>query len=93
MKAVALALAGALAGAASAYAADAPKLVTEEMMVPAKDAGIQLYVRNKRPAAMKQFAPERTVLFVHGATYPAETAFDLRLDGVSTSRSAGTTST
>jgi pimeloyl-ACP methyl ester carboxylesterase len=83
MKAVALALAGALAGAASAYAADAPKLVTEEMMVPAKDAGIQLYVRNKRPAAMKQFAPERTVLFVHGATYPAETAFDLRLDGLS----------
>jgi putative transposase len=30
-----------------------------------------------------RFAPEGTVLFVHGATYPAETAFDLQLDGFS----------
>jgi pimeloyl-ACP methyl ester carboxylesterase len=83
MKAFVLALAGAVLGAVAAEAAEPAKLVTEEMMVPAKDAGIQLYVRNKRPAAMKQFAPERTLLFVHGATYPAETAFDLALDGVS----------
>src|SRR6478735_3368318 len=58
-------------------------LVTEEMMVKTADAGIEIYVRNKRPADMTSFRPEQTVLFVHGATYPAETAFDLKLDGLS----------
>jgi pimeloyl-ACP methyl ester carboxylesterase len=59
------------------------KLTTEEFTVPALDPGIEIYVRNKRPAEMKSFRPERTVLFVHGATYPAHTAFDLPLDGLS----------
>ena len=63
--------------------AQAPKIVMEEMMVPAADAGIQIYVRNKRPADMTAFRPERTVLYVHGATYPASTSFDLALDGLS----------
>ena len=31
---------------------------------------------------MTSFRPERTVLFVHGATYPAHTAFDLKLGGI-----------
>jgi pimeloyl-ACP methyl ester carboxylesterase len=52
-------------------------------MVQSPDPGIEIYVRNKRPDDMTAFRSERTVLFVHGATYPAETAFDLRLDGVS----------
>ena len=60
-----------------------PSLAMEEFMVPSTDAGIQIYVRNKRPAEMSQFRAERTVLFVHGATYPAHAAFDLRLDGQS----------
>ncbi|MBN9560972.1 MAG: alpha/beta hydrolase [Alphaproteobacteria bacterium] len=59
------------------------ELITRETMVPSADPGISIYVRNKRPAATSTFPPERTVLFVHGATYPAETAFDLRLDGIS----------
>ena len=58
-------------------------LVTEEMMVKTADPGIEIYVRNKRPADMTSFRPEQTVLYVHGATYPSETAFDLKLDGVS----------
>ena len=62
--------------------AQSPKVVMEEMMVPS-EAGIEIYVRNKRPADMSAFRPERTLLFVHGATYPAHTSFDLRLDGVS----------
>src|SRR5690349_13878786 len=57
--------------------------VMEEMMVPALDPGISIYVRNKRPADLAAFRPERTVLYVHGATYPASTSFDLPLDGVS----------
>ncbi len=32
---------------------------------------------------MTTFTPDRILLFVHGATYPAETAFDLQLDGLS----------
>ncbi|WP_242481647.1 alpha/beta hydrolase [Paracraurococcus ruber] len=59
------------------------QLVTEEFMVPAKDAGIELFLRNKRPEAMTGFSPARTLLMVHGATYPAHTAFDLPLGGLS----------
>jgi pimeloyl-ACP methyl ester carboxylesterase len=68
---------------ASSASAQAPQLVTEEMMVKSPDAGIEIYVRNKRPASMTTFRPERTVLYVHGATYPSSTAFDLKLDGLS----------
>src|SRR5215211_5951995 len=68
---------------APAQAEAGPKLVTEEFMVPARDPGIDLYGRNKRPEGMSQFSPEKTVVFVHGATYPAETAFDLQLAGQS----------
>jgi pimeloyl-ACP methyl ester carboxylesterase len=59
------------------------KLASESYYVPARDPGIQLYVRNKRPEAMTTFTPDRILLFVHGATYPAETTFDLQLDGLS----------
>ena len=54
------------------------KLVTQETMLP---SGV--YVRNKHPAGMTVFSPQRTLLFVHGATYPSETGFDLRVDGFS----------
>ena len=63
--------------------AQAPAIATEEFMVPAGDAGIELFVRNKRPESLASFAPNRTLLFVHGATYPAHTAFDLPLGGLS----------
>lgn len=63
--------------------AQTPRLVTDEMMVKTGDPGIEIYVRNKRPTDMTAFRPEQTVLFVHGATYPAETAFDLKLDDLS----------
>ena len=59
-----------------------PTLAMEEFMVPS-DPGIQLYVRNKHPAGVSRFASSKVVLYVHGATYPSETAFDLKLDGVS----------
>jgi pimeloyl-ACP methyl ester carboxylesterase len=56
-------------------------LTTEDFMVPANDPGIEIFVRNKRPASMRAFRPERAVLFVHGATYPAHTTFDLPIEG------------
>src|SRR3954449_4810394 len=63
--------------------AQAPRIAMEEFMVPAADAGIQLYVRNKHPEGVAKFEAEKILLYVHGATYPSETAFDLQLNGLS----------
>ena len=71
-----------LAGCVTNGKQTSAELAMEEFRVPS-DPGIQIYVRNKRPADMTQFSGNRIVLFVHGATYPSETAFDLRLNGVS----------
>jgi pimeloyl-ACP methyl ester carboxylesterase len=60
-----------------------PELVTESTMIPSGDAGIELYVRNKRPAGMTNFPADKILLYVHGATYPSETAFDLPIEGAS----------
>jgi pimeloyl-ACP methyl ester carboxylesterase len=57
--------------------------VVEEFMIPSGDPGIELYVRNKHLPGERKFAGDRILLYVHGATYPAETAFDLELDGMS----------
>jgi hypothetical protein len=57
-------------------------LITEEFMIASDTPGIQLYVRNKRPS-QSATAKDRVLLYVHGATYPASTAFDLALDGMS----------
>ena len=64
-------------------AAQPMKLAVESYHIPARDPGIQLFVRNKRPEATTTFTSDRILLFVHGATYPAETTFDLQLDGLS----------
>src|SRR5215207_3678694 len=79
-----LALVGALllAGCAASGGTQSGGIVMEEAMVPS-DSGMSVYVRNKRPASMTRFSADKTVLFVHGATYPSETAFDLQLDGTS----------
>src|ERR1051325_5340559 len=77
-----LAAAARPAAFATQASAQTPKLAMEEMTV-ASEPGIEIYVRNKRPADMTAFRPERTLLFVHGATYPAHTSFDLKLDGLS----------
>jgi pimeloyl-ACP methyl ester carboxylesterase len=78
-----LALAGGLLAATITMASAQAQLVSEDIMVKSPDAGIEIFVRNKRPANMTSFRPERTVVYVHGATYPASTAFDLKLDGQS----------
>ena len=58
-------------------------LAVESYLIPSGDAGIELYVRNKRPAGMTSFPADRILLYVHGATYPSETAFDLPIEGAS----------
>ena len=58
------------------------QLITEELTV-ASEPGIDIFVRNKRPSTHATFTPERTLLFVHGSTYPAHTGFDAPLGGQS----------
>ena len=67
----------------AANAAPDTPLVTEEFTVPTADAGINLYVRNKHPRGINAFPADKILLYVHGATYPSETAFDLKLNGFS----------
>lgn len=55
-------------------------LITEDMMVPS-EPGIDIFVRNKRPTNLAKYTAERTLLFVHGSTYPAHTGFDIPLGG------------
>ena len=62
--------------------AKAAQLATEEVMIDSDAPGIRLYLRNKHPKGLAPSA-RHTLLFVHGATYPAETSFDLPLDGLS----------
>ena len=39
-----------------------PDLETESYMIPSGDAGIDLYVRNKRPAGTRDFPAEKILL-------------------------------
>jgi len=66
-----------------ALPAETPKVVMSEAMIPSSDPGVELYVRNKHADGMTSFSSDRTLLFIHGATYPAETSFDLPIEGVS----------
>jgi len=65
------------------WPARAAQIETRNFTIPSGEPGIELFMRNKHQADIANFGPERTLLFVHGATYPAETAFDLPIEGVS----------
>jgi pimeloyl-ACP methyl ester carboxylesterase len=60
-----------------------PQLETKSLTIPSVDPGVELYMRNKRPVGMTAFGADKTVLFIYGATDPAESAFDLPIEGVS----------
>jgi hypothetical protein len=64
-------VATAASNSVGAASTDAPKLMTESSLIPAADAGIRLYVREKRPADLTQFSSDRILLIVHGATWQA----------------------
>ena len=57
-------------------------LVSEDLRIASDTPGIELFLRNKHPKD-RTASTGRVLLYVHGATYPSETAFDLRLDGLS----------
>jgi pimeloyl-ACP methyl ester carboxylesterase len=73
-----------LSGCATVSSApQVPALTVEDFRVPSNAAGIELFVRNKRPMGVDTFPSNRIVLFVHGITFPSESTFDLSLDGLS----------
>lgn len=59
------------------------KIERRDFRTPLGETGLDIYMRNKRPSGVDRFGPRRTLLFVHGATYPASVAFDLPVDGLS----------
>jgi pimeloyl-ACP methyl ester carboxylesterase len=72
----------ALAATLAAAVAHADGVVVEDHMIKSSTPGIELFVRNKHPSGMTARA-DRTLLFIHGATYPSETSFDLPIEGAS----------
>jgi pimeloyl-ACP methyl ester carboxylesterase len=69
-----------LAGAALPAGAET---ITEEFMIGSKWPHQELYIRNKHPADISRVTPGKTVLFLHGATYPAHSSFDMPVNGQS----------
>jgi pimeloyl-ACP methyl ester carboxylesterase len=73
-----------LALAPGARGAGAPAVDSRDFQIDALDAGISLHLRNKTPAGMRKFDANHLVLFVHGATFPGSSTFDVALsDGAS----------
>ena len=60
------------------------KVIQADFFIRAQDdSNILLQMRNKRKPSTKKYSPDNVVLFVHGATYPSETSYDLVLGGMS----------
>lgn len=59
----------------------APTIASETFFIDSQEPNVKLYLLNKHAEGAKNFQADKIVLFVHGATYPSETAFDLALPG------------
>lgn len=69
---------------AAASPALAASVVLEQLDFEAREASdLRIALRNKHPEDYYEPRAERTVLFVHGATFPGTASFDLALDGTS----------
>jgi len=63
--------------------AQSVNIASEDFYIPSAAPGIQLFMRYKYLAGVKATSPDNILLYVHGATYPSETAFDLPIEGMS----------
>lgn len=62
---------------------DHATIVTEDFKIASDTPGIELHIRNKRPSNLKSFSADKTLVMVHGATYPSGSLYDVKLDGYS----------
>lgn len=58
-------------------------ILSDALYVPTGADGIQLHVRNKRPAGTTSFGPDRTLVLVHGATFSSGSLYDVPFNGMS----------
>lgn len=57
--------------------ARAPTILSDDLMIASDTASIKLHLRRKRLSAIDRFPAERTVLLMHGATFPSASLFDV----------------
>jgi len=58
-------------------------VIFEEHRIPSDTQGIELYIRNKRPAKLTEYRPEKTIVMVHGATFSSGSLYDVPVGGYS----------
>lgn len=58
-------------------------IISEDFRIPSPEQGIELYLRNKRPTAMREYKPETTIVMVHGATFSSGSLYDVQVGGFS----------
>lgn len=57
------------------------ELLSERLFIPSGTDGIDLHLRNKRPAGMTEFSAEKTIVMVHGATFSSGSLYDVPFGG------------
>ncbi|MCF3947293.1 alpha/beta hydrolase [Acidiphilium iwatense] len=58
-------------------------LISERRTIPSDTAGVELQLINRRPDSVKEFTTERTLVMMHGATFPSASLFDVPVEGES----------
>ena len=53
-----------------------PEISASDFVIPGKETGVSIHVRNKRLAGDRAVDDQHVVVFVHGATYAGSVAFD-----------------
>ena len=59
------------------------QLAAENLRIPSDTPGIELFVRNRRLAALTGFSAATTIVMVHGATFSSGSLYDVPLGGYS----------
>lgn len=65
------------------FEGQANEIVSKDYLIDSVDPGIKLQIREKFLANVGKVSGEKIVLFVHGATYPSISGFDIPLPGYS----------
>ncbi len=61
----------------------AASVVLDQLDFEGRESDLRVTLRNKHPEDYYEPRADRTVLFVHGGTFPGSASFDLALDGTS----------
>lgn len=72
-----------LSGVSAFVHADESSITTADFRIPAATGDFTLFLRNKHLAQTSSDSAAKTILFIHGASLPSESYFDVPLDGKS----------